>query len=425
MAEPMGHRVALINLGCRVNRVETDLIASRIEEAGCVLVDCDQAELVIVNTCAVTGEAQVKTRKAVRRAARMPQSPIVVATGCAATLFSSELEKISPRVVVEPRKDRVAQRAIERLGITNGTCSPKSHLAISPTPTGRTRPGIKIQDGCDLRCSYCIVWKARGPSRSLPSKDVLNAVRESIGRGAHEVVLTGINLGCYRTTESDALGPNHRLEDLLECILRETTIDRIRISSIEPQDVTEPLLETMSNAHGRIAPFLHVCLQSGCDETLRRMGRTYTTNQFSKVVADARRLVPDIALETDVIVGFPGETDEEFAQSLAFCERMAFSRIHAFRYSKRPGTPAAVAPCQVDPNVSAIRSQQLRTLAERMRKRHMQERHGAVDMVLVQERGDGVDSHLLPVQMDDELPLGSWVRARLGWQDGVLVGTTL
>jgi threonylcarbamoyladenosine tRNA methylthiotransferase MtaB len=155
------------------------------------------------------------------------------------------------------------------------------------------------------------------------------------------------------------------------------------------------------------------------------MGRAYTTEQFAEVVANARRIVPDIALETDVIVGFPGETDEEFAQSMAFCKRMAFSRTHVFRYSKRPGTPAAVAPHQVSPQISALRSRQLRALANRMRNDHMLARHGAIDMILVQEPGNGVDSHLLPVRMDEDLPLGSWLRVRLGWEDGVLVGTAL
>lgn len=416
-------RVALINLGCRVNRVETDLIANKLQRAGCVLVDQEQADLVIINTCAVTGEAQTKTRKAVRHAARLAQAPIVLATGCVANLFSDELRGVAPDVIVEVRKERVASRALEALGRGEDYVDDNGVLAVSPTPTGRTRPGIKIQDGCNNRCSFCIVWKARGPSRSLTSARVLDAIYDACARKAREVVLTGINLGSYRAPFEDGLGAGADLPALLELILRKTDVERIRLSSIEPPDVNERLLGVMAASQGRIAPFLHVCLQSGCDATLRRMRRVYNTADYMSMVRMSRDYVPGIALETDVIVGFPGETDEEFAVSYEFCKAARFSRMHVFRYSKRPGTPAATAPNQVDAHTSARRSALMRELASQMRADNMGELVGTDGRVLVQSPGKAVSQELYDVVVDPRLPVGDLCDVTYCRIDGdVLIG---
>jgi threonylcarbamoyladenosine tRNA methylthiotransferase MtaB len=287
------------------------------------------------------------------------------------------------------------------------------------TPTGRTRPGIKIQDGCDNRCTYCIVWKARGRSRSLDATRVVDEVRLACARGAHEVVLTGINLGCYHDmTETGTL----RLPGLLTRILDDTDVERVRLSSIEPPDVTDELLATMAAAGERIAPFLHICLQSGCDATLRRMGRVYDTASYAHVVDAARAALPDLALGTDLIVGFPGERDEDFAQSLAFCERMGFAKMHVFRYSRRPGTPAAGWRDQVSAPVSAERSARMLELAERMRLAAATRRVGADELVVVQHPGRGVTGGLFDVLVDDDAPLDTLVRVR---PHDVLPGGTL
>ena len=405
-------RVALVNLGCRVNRVECDLIANKLQLCGCDISSREDADAIVINTCAVTGEAQTKTRKAVRSAARLPQAPVVVATGCVANLFADELRGVAPDLIVEPRKEIVAARVLDALGIGEDYVDDGGVLAVSPTPTGRTRPGIKIQDGCDNRCAFCIVWKARGPSRSLPSTRIVDAVHEACARNAREVVLTGINLGSYCSPEGDALGEGASLSALLRHLLAKTDVQRIRLSSIEPPDVTDELLDTMVASRGRIAPFLHICLQSGCDETLRRMRRVYTSSQFEEKVLHARSRMPRIALGTDVIVGFPGETDEEFEESLAFCRRMEFARMHVFRYSKRPGTPAATAPSQVDPRVSAKRSARMREAARKMRARQMATFVGAEGDVLVQEPGAAVSAELFDVAVDSSCPVGELVRVR-------------
>lgn len=423
MTRPDAARVALVNLGCRVNRVEVDLIANRLQRAGCVVVPKEEADVVIINTCAVTGEAQTKTRKSVRQAARLPQSPAVVATGCVASLFAGELKDAAPNVIVEPDKLLVAERALELVGRGDDYVDDAGVLATSPTPTGRMRPGIKIQDGCDNRCTYCIVWKARGPARSISSQSVVDAVREACERRAHEVVLTGINLGSYRAAARDQLGEGAGLDKLLALLLEETPVERIRLSSIEPPDVTDTLLEVMARSGGRVAPFLHICLQSGCDETLRRMGRVYDTALFRNVVQSSRAHIPSMALGTDVIVGFPGETSREFDESLAFCEEMAFARMHVFRYSKRPGTPAATACGQVPPEIAAERSACMRDLARRMRAEQMAHRVGEQEDVLVQSLGQAVSQGLFDVSVDPRLAVGELARVRFTRVEGLrLVG---
>ena len=403
------HGVALVNLGCRVNRVELDAMALELERSGAVLVPEREAGVIIVNTCAVTGEAEAKTRKAVRHAASLPGQPLVIATGCVANLFADEISALASNVRVERDKAAVAALAASALGLEQGCGAPVP--CDAPTPTGRTRPGIKIQDGCDNRCTYCIVWRARGAARSMPPEKVLAAVCAAQERGAHEVVLTGINLGSYRAASEggDELG----LPGLLDLLLTKTDVERIRLSSIEPPDVTDELCRTMAAAGERVAPFLHVCLQSGCDETLRRMARVYRTDAFRRVVETAREHLPHLALGTDLIVGFPGETDDDFERSLEFCREMRFSKMHVFRYSRRPGTPAATMAGQVDPHVMAERGERARALADEMRLAEARRQVGSRDLVVVQYPGRGVSGGLFDVLLDPSVPVDSLVPVRL------------
>lgn len=412
MSEAAGG-VALVNLGCRVNRVELDRMAAELEAAGARLVREDEADVVVVNTCAVTAEAEAKTRKAVRRAAALPRRPLVVATGCVANLFADELAALAPTVEVVRDKSRVAARALDALGLAApepGASRPAAPVS-APTPTGRTRPGVKIQDGCDNRCSYCIVWRARGAGRSVPVAEVTSEVAAACARGAREVVLTGINLGSYRAEGPD--GRALRLPGLLAHLLDETGVGRLRISSIEPPDVDDELCRAMAASAGRVAPFLHVCLQSGCDATLERMARPYDAAGFLRVVERARAAVPGVALGTDLIVGFPGETDEEFEESLALCRAARFSRMHVFRYSRRPGTPAASMPGQVPPEVSAERAARVRALAAEMRRAEAERLVGSDDLVVVQAPGRGVTGGLFDAVVDAALPVGSLVPVRV------------
>ena len=418
----MAHGIALINLGCRVNRVELDLMADSLLRMGCRIVEEDEAQAIVINTCAVTAEAEAKTRKAVRKAALMPGAPLVVATGCVASLFADELASLAPNVVVEAEKDKVADKVLEELGFAPESVSDDGLVISKPTPTGRTRPGIKIQDGCDNRCTFCIVWKARGAGRSLDPREVVSQVEDAMSRGAQEVVLTGINLGSYKAQLEDEGRRILRLPDLLEYVLEKTEVGRLRLSSLEPPDVNARLVEVIATSNGRIAPFLHICLQSGCDATLARMGRVYRTELYRKAVEEARSVLPTIALGTDLIVGFPGETDKEFDESYEFCRQMGFSKMHVFRYSKRPGTPAATAPNQVDPKVMAERAKKMRDLGNAMRFDAAKKLVGTCDNVVVQYPGRGISGGLFDVQVDPTIELDELIAMRF---DEVLPNGTL
>ncbi|WP_419057916.1 tRNA (N(6)-L-threonylcarbamoyladenosine(37)-C(2))-methylthiotransferase MtaB [Enorma massiliensis] len=392
MANPF---VSVINLGCRVNRVESDRMERDLAQAGFALVDPDDAELIVINTCAVTGEAEAKTRKAVRHALGRAREPLVVATGCAASLHPEALRDLSDRVAVVPSKVEVVSRALKLLGLeesARGDCEPCE-------PAFRqARVGVKVQDGCNNRCTYCIVWKARGPERSVPVDAVLEQVRDIEEAGLPEVVLTGVNLGAY---DGSSTNDEHvEIDELLGIILRETSIPQIRLSSIEPMDVSDRLIDRIAESRGRIAPFLHLPVQSGCTATLERMGRPYRAEEFEDLCDRIRRKVPSVALSCDIIVGFPGETDEEFEASLGLCERVGFSRMHVFRYSARPGTPAATMPDQVPPEIMAERSQRMRELAERMARIDAQSRCGTRERAVIEQGRRGTLSSFHRVEVD-------------------------
>ncbi|MDY2777782.1 MAG: MiaB/RimO family radical SAM methylthiotransferase [Collinsella sp.] len=392
--------VSVVNLGCRVNRVESDRISTELARDGFALVSESDADLVVINTCAVTGEAEAKTRKAVRHALSLPRHPIVLVTGCVVNLHPEELTDLSERVVAEPSKVDVPARVrdimgdpLALVGAPSSSCGPDLSELL-----GRSRLGIKIQDGCNHRCTYCIVWKARGPERSVPVPHVLDQVREAESFGIPEVVLTGVNLGAYDgADEGDA---HVEIDELLDRILEHTSIPHVRLSSIEPMDVSERLIERMAASRDRVAPFLHLPIQSGCTETLRRMGRPYTAERLLEQVGQIRAILPEVSLSCDVIVGFPGETDEEFERSLDLCRQIGFSRMHVFRYSKRPGTIAATAPDQVDPAVMAERSARMRSLADEMARRDAASRVGTIEGCVLEHGNRGTLASFQRVVVD-------------------------
>lgn len=390
----------VVNLGCRVNRVESDRITTDLAQAGFALVDQDDADIVIINTCAVTGEAEAKTRKAVRHALGLAREPIVIVTGCVVNLHPGELTDLSERVIAEPSKIDVAARAARAAGMTAGR--PQSSPHDLAHLLGRSRLGIKIQDGCNHRCTYCIVWKARGPERSVPVDAVIEQVRQAQAAGIPEVVLTGVNLGAY--DGADGRDAHVEIDELLRAILARTDIPQVRLSSLEPMDISERLVAAMADNADRVAPFMHLPLQSGCTATLRRMGRPYTAERYAEAVASIRRALPQASISCDVIAGFPGETDDEFEESLAFCERMAFSRMHVFRYSARPGTPAATAPGQVDPQVMAERAAALRAVAERSAARDARARVGSRERAVLEYGTRGTLGSFHRVQVDGLAP---------------------
>ncbi|MBN2822674.1 MAG: tRNA (N(6)-L-threonylcarbamoyladenosine(37)-C(2))-methylthiotransferase MtaB [Coriobacteriia bacterium] len=367
--------VAMRTLGCKVNRVEAEKIAARLLGTGVAIVDEDEAAVVVVTTCTVTGEADHKARKAVRHALGLPQSPVVVVTGCLASVDPDGLAALGERVIVEPDKDLVPARVAAVLGtrICPAGVVPRIGEAF------RTRAVVKVEDGCDAFCAYCIIPYARGVPRSVPVADVEAEVRSLVDAGVAEAVLTGINIGRYSDAGLDLSGLLERLAT--------TGLSRMRISSIEPGDVDERFLQVAASIPAFCA-HLHIPLQAGCDATLAAMGRTYDTAGFAAVVQRAREALPGLAITTDVMTGFPGETDEHFEQTLAFVEACGFSRLHVFRYSPRAGTPAAGMSHQVPAAVKADRARRLRELDGRLRARFAQASLGEEVEVLIERVND-------------------------------------
>jgi threonylcarbamoyladenosine tRNA methylthiotransferase MtaB len=377
--------VAIRTLGCKVNRTESEALAERLIAGDVELVDSDsEADVVVVNTCTVTAEADAKARKEVRRALVASAGPVVV-TGCLAAVDPESLTRLDRRVVVGVDRAGLAQLVGALLETDLGAARPGRSAARRPVGAAfRTRVMVKVQDGCDRRCAYCIVPDARGGARSVPAAEVLGRVHQLAEAGTVEVVLTGINIGCYAD-------PRAGVEDLADLVesLATSGISRLRVSSIEPVDLTVRLVDAMARVP-QVVPHLHVPLQSGCDSTLAAMGRDYRVAQFASTLERARSVVPGLAVATDVMVGFPSETDEDFAESLAFVEASGFSRLHVFRYSPRSGTPASARGDRVSPAVKAHRAAEMRALSDRLAREHVRSRTGGVASVLVERGADGV-----------------------------------
>ena len=364
--------IAFTTLGCKVNQSETDLLARQFRAAGYTCVDFDEvADVYLVNTCTVTQVADRKSRQVLAQARRSNPDALVVAAGCYASIVGDGLADERTLVVRNRDKDRLLMLVEGRL---------RAEPAAAPslvdvekyldTPGGeeRTRAMVKAQDGCDSHCTYCIIPRARGRSRSLPPREVVRRVNALVREGHAEVVFTGVDLGSYGE-DGDSL-PD--LGGLLRTILEETEVQRVRVSSLEPGDFKEEWLALWSNP--RLCRHLHVPLQSGSESVLRRMERKYSPANFAAMVATCRAAVPAMTITTDVMVGFPGETDEEFDEGYHFIREMRFDGMHVFKYSRRPGTRAARMPDHVAEACKNERSRILRQEAamgvERLVARH-------------------------------------------------------
>ena len=380
---------AVVNLGCKVNRVESDDAAARLALRGVETSEAS-ADLIVVNTCTVTGEAEKKTRKAVRRALRANDRARVLVTGCAAAVDAAFYEALDPRVRVVG-KARLAEE-IEAWCDSEGVSAAPPLLPVGPG--FRTRVGVKVQDGCDNACTYCIVHVARGRATSRPADDVVRECASYARAGAREIVLTGINLGSY--CDGGRRDPSAiRLAALLRRLLDETADlhapgeapARFRVSSIEPRDVDDALIDLLASADGRVCRHLHLPLQAGSSKVLREMARPYDAERFVALVERLYRRIPQLALSTDIIVGFPGETDAEFQETLDVARACRFAKIHAFPYSPRIGTPAAERADQVPPAFKEARAAMLRALGDELRASERARRAGTVELTLVEEGG--------------------------------------
>lgn len=391
---------AVINLGCKVNRVESDAVMAALMAAGGLETPEAKADLIVINTCTVTGEAEKKTRKAVHRALRANDHARVVVTGCAVAIDQAGFEAMDPRVETAAKGE-----LLDTLGNSTAEATP----VLRTGEAFPTRVGIKIQDGCNHACTYCIVHVARGKAWSRSSDEVVREVSAYARAGVREIVLSGINLGSY---EHEGL----RLAGLLECLLSETagdTAPRFRISSIEPIDVDDELIALLARSQGRVCRHLHLPLQAGSSRVLREMARPYHAERYCELVEKLRDAIPELSLSTDIIVGFPGETDEDFAETLAVARRCRFSKIHVFPYSKREGTPAAKRSDQVASEVKTQRARQLRDLAEELRASDRLARVGTVEQVLVEANGRGMTESYYEIDVPDKAKTGALLSVEL------------
>jgi threonylcarbamoyladenosine tRNA methylthiotransferase MtaB len=385
-------KIYLDTIGCRLNQSEIESMARGFRAAGHEIVDSAQrADLAVVNTCAVTNEAAADSRAKIRLMARAGAGEIV-ATGCWATLQPQQALALPNvlRVVTNERKDHLVADVLE-LPQESFDLEP---IAREPLPGlhRRTRAFIKVQDGCDNHCTFCVTTIARGEGRSRPVAAVIQDIHSALAGGTKEIVLTGVHLGSwgYDLSTSASIGQHSarrleagfgsHLKDLIKAILRETDVPRLRLSSLEPWDLDADFFSLWGEK--RLMPHLHLPLQSGCGATLRRMARKTTPDSFRGLVAAARAVIPDVAITTDVIAGFPGETDDEFAESLDFVREMNFAGGHVFTYSPRPGTGAAKMKGQVRPEIRKKRNHILRDALEESGKMYRRQFVGRTMSVL-------------------------------------------
>lgn len=384
-------KAALHNLGCKVNAYETEAMQHLLEEAGYEIVPFTQkADVYVINTCSVTNMADRKSRQMLHKAKKNNPDSIVVAAGCYVQTSEKEvLNDLSVDIVIGNDRKHDLVRLLEEYSMdsVNDTVDDINdgkhdfeELFIDQTKE-HTRAFIKVQDGCNQFCSYCIIPYARGRVRSRRFENVIAEVERLAANGFKEVVLTGIHLSSYGVDFEEATG----LLELIQAVNAVKGIERIRLGSLEPKIVTEHFASELSKLD-KICPHFHLSLQSGCDATLKRMNRKYTTKEYERGCELLRKYFVHPAITTDVIVGFPGETEEEFEQTKAYLEHIHFYEMHIFKYSKRKGTRAAVMSDQIDEQVKAARSEKLIALGHDMSKEFRKFYIGKNEEVLFEEK---------------------------------------
>ena len=419
--------VAIHTHGCKLNQADSSRLAHQFLEAGYQVVpDGSPADVFVLNTCTVTAVADAKARQALRSARRRNPDAIVVATGCYPQRASEELERMDAVTLVV---DNTAKESLVSLVTStldgNAPQAPAGGPIRRPEsvplpwagpPGSRLRAMVKIQEGCNQVCAYCIVPKVRGRERSIPAPAIIGEINRRASEGALEVVLTGTQLGSYGFDL-----PGTDLVGLLEQVLSETTIPRLRVSSLQPQEINGRLLSLWGNP--RLCPHFHVPLQNGCDAILRAMRRRYDTRQAAQAVERIRRAIPAAGVTTDVIVGFPGEGELEFQESLAFAKSLEFSDMHVFPYSVRPGTGAAHLPDHVSPREKKDRVAAMLSVSRRHYLHFRHRQHGQVRPVLWEKasghpgepRWSGLTDNYIRVSAPSPMNLENTItQARLG-----------
>lgn len=401
----MKKTVSFYTLGCKVNQYETNAMEQQFIKNNYEIVENTQkADIYVINTCTVTNMAERKSRQMLRRVKEINPSAVLVVCGCYAQVAKNELEQI-PEIdiilginekneivqIVENYMEKMAEQDKKsQEAEIDDVSKQKEFLDFGDvTYTEKNRAVVKVQDGCNMFCSYCIIPYARGRIRSRKIESVVSEIKKIAKEEIKEVVITGIHVASYgKDFDNENTSKKIRLIDLLEAINKIDGIDRIRLSSLEPTIVDEKFATRLSKLD-KICDHFHLSLQSGCDETLKRMNRKYTTQIYRDAVATLRKYYPEASFTTDVIVGFPGETDEEFAKTYEFLKEIDFYRLHVFKYSPRRGTVAEKMPNQIDGNKKEERSNKLIELSNSMENKHNQSYIGKTVKVLFEEFEDG------------------------------------
>ena len=383
-----------IHCGCKVNQYETNAMIQQFIKYGYKILDVNEkADIYVINTCTVTNMSDRKSRQLLRRAKEHNPKALIVVCGCYAQVAKSELEKIEEIDLILGINEK--NNIVEYIENYQKEKTENEHIEDvmkqtefidfgEVTYTDKSRAVIKVQDGCDRFCSYCIIPYARGRIRSRKIESVLTEIKSISEKGIKEVVITGIHVTSYGRDLKENVG----LIDLLEQINKIDKIKRIRLSSLEPTIITEEFVNRLVKLE-KICDHFHLSLQSGCDNTLKRMNRRYTTTEFRKCVELLRKAYPNVSLTTDIIVGFPGETDSEFEETYKFLKEINFYKMHVFKYSKRDGTKAANMPNQIDGNIKDIRSKKLIALSDENEKNKNKQYIGKEVEVLFEKEENG------------------------------------
>lgn len=381
-------KIAFKTLGCRVNLYETDALASRFKAAGYEIVDADEdTDIFVVNTCTVTNQSDQKCRQALHQIRRQHPESLIVATGCMVNHRKNELlENKTVDYAIDNERKYALFNIIDK-HFKGEQVDPEGLdvdlFGYQPAfDTFHTRSLIKIHDGCNNFCSYCLIPMVRGRATSRSDKDIYDNIRSVVDHGFKEIVLTGVNMGRYQYQDVN-------FEGLVENILNIDGDFRLRISSIEPDNFSDRFLRLFENE--KLAPHMHICLQSGAENTLKAMRRHYTAAEFKNMCERIKTTIPDFNITTDLIVGFPGETEEDFMESAEMCREVGFSHIHTFKYSVRNGTKAATMPNQIPEKIKTERSAVIRNISSENKKRYFEQMIGKQQKMLIERiSSDGI-----------------------------------
>ncbi|MCR5149998.1 MAG: tRNA (N(6)-L-threonylcarbamoyladenosine(37)-C(2))-methylthiotransferase MtaB [Clostridiales bacterium] len=414
-------KAAFYTLGCKVNQYETQAMAQLLERNGIETVDFNQpADIYVINSCTVTAESDRKSRSMVRSIKSKHPDSIVVLTGCMTQAMPSTGESLSEADIIigngnnEQLFDMISRyKTGDRIvNIVSHTKSEKYHGNTISDFYGRTRAEIKIEDGCNRFCTYCLIPYARGFVRSKPLETIKEECSLLASKGFKEIVLVGINLSAYGTESGEGLS----IVDAVKCCAETPGVLRVRLGSLEPDHITDEIIEKLSKIP-QLCPQFHISLQSGCDKTLKKMNRHYTAKEYYDLCLKLRNIFKGASITTDIMVGFPGETEEDFLQSVEFVKKIGFEKVHIFPYSRRPGTPAASYPDQVTNSVKSRRACEMASVCEKTRKERMSALIGRTVEVLTEE-SDGLTGHgytkaYIPVKFKGECDAGIPVKIKI------------